>query len=144
MKKVILGVFAIGLLAACGGETPDSVATAYLTALKDKKWEEAKALGTDRTKSYVGTFESLPNMESGITEVKDVKCETSSDTSATCSFCCSNDGKTSLSLVKRNGKWLVDDGKQMPEMGEEPMMEEMEGDSTAAEVTAEEAPVAAE
>lgn len=114
MKKVILGVFAIGLLAACGGDTPEKVATAYLTAMKNKKWEDAKALGTERTKSYVGTFESLPNMESGITDVKDVKCEDQSDTTATCSFCCSNDGKTSLNLVKRDGKWLVDDGKVLP------------------------------
>jgi hypothetical protein len=153
MKKVILGVFAIGLLASCGGgNTPESVATAYLTALKDKNWAKAKELGTEKTQNYIATFEApeMESMQPGITEVKDVKCEVT-DTSAVCSFCCSSDGKSKINLVKaEDGSWKVDDGKEMPnfddldmegvedslnELGEE--LEGVEEEATETEVSAE-------
>jgi hypothetical protein len=118
MKKVLLGMFAIGLLTACSGTSPESVATTYLNALKDKDWEKAKSVGTDGTKEYVSQWLETEQLEAGITEVKDVKCTVSEDgKSAECTFCCSDGNKEKIAMIKDDkGNWLVDDSKEMPDL----------------------------
>lgn len=118
MKKAIFGFAAIALLAACGGGSgPENTATSYLTALKDQKWDEATALGTEETKANIEFMKSSGT--SPVTDVKDLKCEVSNDTTATCSFCCDAENAASdIQLVKRGDKWLVNEPKEMDMGGE--------------------------
>jgi hypothetical protein len=118
MKKAIFGFAAIALLAACGGGSgPENTATSYLTALKDQKWDDAIALGTEETKANIEFMKTSGN--SPVTDVKDLKCEVANDTTATCSFCCDAENAASdIQLVKRGDKWLVNDPKEMDMGGE--------------------------
>jgi hypothetical protein len=130
MKKAIFGFAAVALLAACGGGSgPENTATSYLTALKDQKWDDAIALGTEPTKANIEFMKSSGT--SPVTDVKDLKCEVSNDTTATCSFCCDAENAASdIQLVKRGDKWLVNEPKEMGEMGGEDMMENIEDELT--------------
>ncbi len=118
MKKAIFGFAAIALLAACGGGSgPENTATSYLTALKDQKWDDAIALGTEETKANIEFMKTSGT--SPVTDVKDLKCEVANDTTATCSFCCDAENAASdIQLVKRGDKWLVNEPKEMDMGGE--------------------------
>ncbi len=112
MKKVVLGVLAVAFLASCSKGGPETVATEYLNALKSKNWEKAESLATEDTKQKISMLKTFG--ESGITDVKDVKCEVVAD-EATCEFCCAKENETSkISLKKVDGKWVVNDPKEVP------------------------------
>lgn len=111
MKKVFFGVLAIAFLASCGAKGgPESVATDYLNALKNKEWDKAKALGNEDTKAKIDGIKSFGG-DAGITEIKDVKCEVNGN-DAECSFCCMKDGASKVKLVKDGDKWIVNDKKE--------------------------------
>ena len=113
LTKLFAGVFAASILASCGcGNTPDNAAKEFLTAVKAGDKAKYDLVSTEDTKNMLagGTFK--------VAEVKDVKCSTLSDTTATCTYCC-EEGKTessSLNLVKRADKWLVDMKKEGGDM----------------------------
>lgn len=114
MKRIRIFLPVLLILASCGGPKPEKVAEQYLLALKNKNWEEAKKLGTDETKKKIDALKSFDftgTSETGIEEVKDIKC-TVKDNYAECTFCCTNKGEDKLSLVKKEGKWLVNDLKE--------------------------------
>ncbi len=131
MKKAIFGFAAIALLAACGGGSgPENTATSYLSALKDQKWDDAIALGTEETKANIEFMKTSGT--SPVTDVKDLKCEVANDTTATCSFCCDAENAASdIQLVKRGDKWLVNEPKEMDMGGEgEDMLGDIEEELT--------------
>lgn len=113
LTKLFAGVFAASMLASCGGgNTPDKAATEFLNAVKAGDKAKYEAVSTEDTKTMLsgGTFK--------ISEVKDVKCTSLSDTTATCTYCC-EEGKTeasTMNLVKRADKWLVDMKKEGGDM----------------------------
>lgn len=142
LTKFLAGVFAVAVLASCGGGNgPDKVASAYLNALKEKNYEKAKELGTKDTKDMLDALVKS-QMAPEVTEVKDIKCTEEGNT-ATCTYCCSKDGKNSLKLIKEGDKWLVNEKKEMglPDMGEEEGTSE-EAPATEEVPATEEAPAA--
>jgi len=145
LTKLFAGVFAASILASCGGgNTPDKAATEFLTAVKAGDKAKYEAVSTDATKSM------MSNGGLTIAEVKDVKCTNTSDTTATCTYCCEKDKTESsnLNLVKRSDKWLVDMKKEANNLGS--AMQEMTsgleaaGDSATETEGAEAAPAAEE
>lgn len=123
LTKFLAGAFAVALLASCGGKNgADKAATEYLNALKDKNYTKAKELGTKNTQDMLDALTSM-NMAPVINEVKDVKCTEEGD-KASCTYCCAQDGKNTLNLVKEGEKWLVDEKKEGGAPSEEPAMEE--------------------
>lgn len=113
LTKLFAGVFAASILASCGGgNTPEKAANEFLTAVKAGDKAKYDLVSTEDTKNM------LANGGFKIAEVKDVKCSTLSDTTATCTYCC-EEGKTessTMNLVKRADKWLVDMKKEGGDM----------------------------
>lgn len=119
------------LLAACGGGgdmTPTQVAEKYLTHLNKMEFKEAKAYGTEKTAGMLdlmaGMASMMPKNESASFKISG---ETIEGDKATVTY--RTDGKDAdetLTLVKQDGKWLVDMAKE-DGMGEESgeMMEDM-------------------
>jgi hypothetical protein len=146
MKKftkfvAVLGVSAI--LFACGGAGgPEGVAKDYLTALKEKNYDKAKTLGTEDTQQMLDAliqFGAAPVVE----EVKDIKCEVTGE-EAVCTFCCMKEGKNELKMMKKEGKWFVNEKKENPMEGAfddmdfgDLEMEEGATEDTTEEITAE-------
>ena len=150
MKKVVsllLVVVALVAFNSCKkSETPEAVADKYLKAIGQMKFDEAKTLVTEESKptidfmvqmSTMGGEEAKKAAATAKIEIKDMKCETKGDASDC--VCKVNDGKkeeeTKLHLVKKDGKWLVEQKKE----GGAPT-ETAPADSTKTEV----APVAEE
>jgi hypothetical protein len=135
LAKFFAGTFAVAVLASCsGGNGPDKVASAYLNALKEKNYEKAKELGTKDTKDMLDALVKS-QMAPEVTEVKDVKCTEDGNT-ATCTYCCSKDGKNSLKLIKEGDKWLVNEKKEMGLPTGPDTQEETSEEVPAAEVPA--------
>ncbi|MBK9148009.1 MAG: DUF4878 domain-containing protein [Flavobacteriales bacterium] len=119
------------LLAACGGGgdmTPTQVAEKYLTHLNKMEFKEAKAYGTEKT---AGMLDLMAGMASMMPKNENASFKISGEAiegdKATVTY--RTDGKDAdetLSLVKQDGKWLVDMAKE-DGMGEEggDMMEDM-------------------
>lgn len=128
LSKFFLGVFAVAILASCGGANgPEAIVKDYLTALKDKNYAKAKELGTKNTQDMLDALTQM-NMAPEVSDVKDIKC-TVEGNAATCTFCCMKE-KTEIKLVKEGEKWLIDDKKEAPAMPE--TTEEAPADSAAA------------
>jgi hypothetical protein len=127
MKKVVsllLVVVAIVAFNSCKkSDTPEAVAEKYLKAIGTQKFDDAKALVTEESKATVDFMAQMATMggeeakkaaATAKVEVKDMKCETKGE-AADCT-CKVNDGKkeeeTKLHLVKKDGKWLVEQKKE--------------------------------
>lgn len=152
MKKVVsllLVVVAIVAFNSCKkSSTPEAIAENYLKAIGQMKFEDAKALVTEESKATVDFMAQMATMggeeakkaaaEAKI-EIKDMKCETKED-AADCT-CKVNDGKkeeeTKLHLVKKDGKWLVEQKKE----GGAPAEAAPEATDSTAVAATEEAPV---
>ncbi|MBU0488148.1 MAG: lumazine-binding protein [Bacteroidetes bacterium] len=131
MKKVLtfalVAVIAVAFM-ACGGSknnTPEGVAEEFAKALNDKKWDDAKKLGTEATGQMIDMMSSMAGLggdEEKVKEFKDFKAEVK-DNAAVVKYLA--DGKEEkLDLVKKDDKWLVDMKKEadmgdaMNDMGE--------------------------
>jgi hypothetical protein len=127
MKKVVsllLVVVAIVAFNSCKkSDTPEAVAEKYLKAMETLKFDDAKALATEESKGTIDMMAQLATMggeeakkaaaEAKI-EIKEMKCETKEDVSdCTCKV---NNGKEEkavpVHLVKKDGKWLVEQKKE--------------------------------
>ncbi|MCS6981198.1 MAG: hypothetical protein N2110_05275 [Flavobacteriales bacterium] len=137
MKKIstfATAVMALSLMVSCEKPGPEAAVKNYLTALKDKKVDEAKKYSTESTQNMLDALNQL-KMLPEITEIKDIKCDVK-DTAATCTFCCMKEGKNELKLVKRGEKWLVDEKKESaPDMNAEQPADTTSAGQPAAEVT---------
>ncbi len=101
---------------------PEAIAEDYLKAVKTQKFDVAKTLVTEESKATVDFMAQMITMggeeaKKAATvkyEIKDMKCETKDNVSdCTCKV---NDGKKEeeekLHLVKKDGKWLVEQKKE--------------------------------
>jgi len=118
MKKNFLNFavmfFAVIALNACkSSNSPEAVAEKYLNHIAKQEWAEAKKLGTENTQQLVDMLASFGG-KSEIKEVKieGMKCDVKGD-SALCNYK-SNNEADKLNLIKKDGKWLVDQKKEMP------------------------------
>ena len=134
MKKNLLNLavfaFAVVALIACkGGETPEAVAEKYLNHIAKQEWAEAKKLGTENTQQLVDMLASFGgNAEVKDVKIEEMKCEVNGE-AAVCNFK-SNGEADKLDMVKKDGKWLVDQKKEMP-AEDLNLEEEVPADSTA-------------
>ncbi len=156
MKKVVsllLVVVAMVAFNSCKkSDTPEAIAEKYLKAVETQKFDDAKALVTEESKATIDMMSQMVAMggeeakkaaASAKVEIKDMKCDTKGDASdCTCKI---NNGKEEkeqkLHLVKKDGKWLVEQKKE----GGAPTEAAPATDSTATaatEATPEEAPKA--
>lgn len=105
-------VAAVILFTACGGsgDSPKAVAQKFITALEDKKFDEASSVATDETKQAVKMIESFASMmpadakkkefEFGEEKIDGDKASVSYKEKGT-------DKDQTVNLVKKDGKWLV-------------------------------------
>lgn len=141
MKKSLLNIavfaFAVVALIACkSGETPEAVAEKYLNHIAKQEWAEAKKLGTENTQQLVDMLASFGgNAEVKDVKIEEMKCEVTGE-AAVCNFK-SNGEADKLDMVKKDGKWLVDQKKEMPADDLTTEGEEVPADSTATETPAE-------
>ncbi|HRD53773.1 MAG TPA: DUF4878 domain-containing protein [Flavobacteriales bacterium] len=105
------------ILAACGGGgdmTPSQVAEKYLAHLNKMEFKEAKAYGTEKT---AGMLDLLSGMAAMMPKTDNVSSKITGETidgdKATVTY--RTDGKDAdetLTLIKQDGKWLVDMAKE--------------------------------
>jgi len=155
MKKVVsllLVVVAMVAFNSCKkSDTPEAIAEKYVKAVEMQKFDDAKALVTEESKATIdmmsqmfamGGEEAKKAAAEVKVEIKDMKCDTKDDASdCTCKV---NNGKEEkeqkLHLVKKDGKWLVE---QKKEGGAPTEAAPADSTATATEATpAEEAPKA--
>lgn len=116
--NLILFAAAALILSACGGgssEGPKEVATKFITHVNNMEFEEAKAYGTQSTKDLLDMVAGFAGMaqekpENTGFEILDVKEE---GDKATVTY--RNEGADAdeiLTMVKQDGKWLVDINKE--------------------------------
>ncbi len=128
MKKLVsllLVVVAVIAFNSCGKKTsPEAVATDYLKAVNALKFDEAKKFVTEESKATIDFMAQMTTMggeeakkkaaEAKI-EIKDMKCETKDD-AADCTCKLVSEGKEEkeekIHLVKKDGKWLVEQKKE--------------------------------
>jgi hypothetical protein len=153
MKKVVsllLVVVAVVAFNSCKkSDSPEAIAEKYVKAIETQKFDEAKALVTEDSKATIEMMQSMVAMggeeakkaaADAKVEIKDMKCDTKGDASdCTCKV---NNGKEDkeqkLHLVKKDGKWLVE---QKKEGGAPTEAAPADSTATATEATpAEEAP----
>lgn len=138
MKKLfslVIAAIVVIAFASCGdkGNTPEAIATKYLNHLNKKEFDEAKKIATEETGQMLDMMKSFAGVggaqEAKEVKIENMKCETTEEASV-CKY--TADGKEeSLNLVKKEGKWLVDQKKEGA--GEETMPTE---DTTAVDTTA--------
>jgi len=156
MKKLLYSLFAAAVLAfgmaSCGSKSdPKEVALNYLNALKSMDYEGAKKFSTPETGKMLDMLASFSGMmpdsmkeqaKSIKVEIKDAKEE---GEKCTVTFTSSDkpENEEKLNLVKKDGKWLVDMGKDDMGGGGEAAPVEPTNDSLSVDAPAEEAPAEA-
>lgn len=105
-------VAAVILFTSCGGsgDSPKAVAQKFITALEDKKWDDAAALGTEDTKKAVQMLQSFASMMPQDAKKKEYEFgeEKVDGDKATVSYKeKGTDKEQTVNLVKQDGKWLV-------------------------------------
>jgi len=139
MKKVfslVIAAIVVIAFASCGDKanTPEAVATKYLNHLNKKEFDDAKKIATEETGQMLDMMKSFSGV-GGTQEVKEkkienMKCETTEDKSV-CKY--TADGKEeSIDLVKKDGKWLVDQKKEGTGEETNPIEDTTAVDTTAA------------
>lgn len=109
-------VAAVILFTACGGgESPKAVAQKFITAIEDKKFDDAAALGTEDTKKAVQMLQSFASMMPADAKKKEFEFgeEKVDGDKATVSYKeKGTDKEQTVNLVKQDGKWLVSMSKE--------------------------------
>jgi len=117
MKKKLLNLVVVFLavvaLNACKtGDNPEAIAEKYLKHVAKQEWAEAKKLGTESTQQMIDMLASFGGEGTGAdVKIEDMKCTVDGET-AVCTFK-SNGEADKLDMVKVDGKWLVDQKKEM-------------------------------
>ena len=93
-------------------QSPEKVSEQFFRYLRDQKYEEAKALGTEKTRRVLNAVELLSQMGGGINILRDNKkeligCETKGD-STICTYKAFSGPDEKVLLIREKGKWLVD------------------------------------
>ncbi len=146
MKKIILSITAFVLIAftiaSCGGKNdPKDVALNYLNALKSLDYEGAKKFSTPETGKMLDMLSSFSSMmpDSMKEQAKKIKItiKEAKEEGDKCvvKFVSSDkpEAEEVINMVKKDGKWLVNMGKDDMQGGGGQMEEggaPMEGDST--------------
>lgn len=114
MKKII-GLFVLAsffLTVGCGGpSTPEAAAEKFAKAMAKHDWDAAKKVSTEQTHVMIDAMKQFAGSGKGedIT-CENMQCEVDGD-KAKCTY--ETDGKKeTLTLVKQDGKWLVDEKKE--------------------------------
>lgn len=117
--RFVLSLAVAALLAACGGgasDTPSQVAEKYLTALNKQDFDAAKKYGTEKTAQMLDMMAPMMKMmgdaakqESGF-KILGEKVEGEKATVTYRSE--GKDADEALTLVQKDGKWLVDMAKE--------------------------------
>jgi len=113
----LLSIAAAALLAACGGgasDTPTQVAEKYLTHLKKMEFDDAKKYGTEKTGAMLDLMSGMASMmpKNENTGFK-ILSEVIEGEKATVTY--RGDGAEAdevVTLIKQDGKWLVDMAKE--------------------------------
>ncbi len=122
------------LLAACGGaaDTPTQVAEKYLTALNKMDFDAAKKLGTEKTGQMLDMLSPMMKMM-GDAAKQDASFKITGEKiegeKATVTYRSEGkDADESLTMVKKDGKWLVDMAKEdnMGDMQMDDMMNDLD------------------
>ncbi len=140
MKKIILSlaVVASAFLYSCGGgssSNPTEVAKSFLTSLNKMDYDAAKKLGTEDTKKMLEMTSTLsamvPDSVKKLTANKKVDIigePVLEGDKATVTYKESDSPEEKkLTLLKKDGKWLVQQTKDNPEAGTPAPTDEMQG-----------------
>jgi hypothetical protein len=150
------------LFSSCGVDQskPETVALAFMQAVSQMDFDGAKKYCDEKTGQLMGmasmgkekmikdmTPDKKKEMDEAKKNLKSATCKVDGD-KATCTVCCNAEGKASddapLTLVKKDGKWLVAIDKENKEKGgrgeepavvETPAVETPAVDSTAVDTT---------
>ncbi|MBX2980258.1 MAG: DUF4878 domain-containing protein [Flavobacteriales bacterium] len=114
---VVLSIAFAALMTACGGggSTPSQVAEKFLTHTNKLEFKEAKAYATKSTGDMLDMIAGMAGMMGDKNEAKSFKItgETIDGDKATVTYRSEDkDADESLSLVKEDGKWLVNMSKE--------------------------------
>ncbi len=129
MKKIILSIVAFAMLAiavvSCGSKaTPKEVAVNFNKALNNLDFEGAKKLGTPETGKMLDMLASFSSMmpDSLKEQAKKYKVEAKDEViegdKATVTVTNGDKGEEKITLVKKDGKWLVNMDKNSMGGGE--------------------------
>lgn len=132
MRKPGFYLFVIIVLvfSGCGPDkkSPEYRLKQYLTALKNKKFEEAKTYCEQSAQQNLQCSLDMGNTDFGITDIRDIKC-TIEKSSATCKFCCMDkESDPEFKLTKLKDEWLIVGVKETC-----PLYDSLETNSTNAE-----------
>jgi len=127
MKKVIIivGIVMFSLAAIWAinstNNPPEEVVKMYLNAINNEDWDTAKSLSTEESQEFVEMFEfmaALGDMYEDVEKpeqtewtLEKIVCQIDGN-NCVCSYLV-NGQEASLVLAKRDGKWLVDQRKEM-------------------------------
>jgi hypothetical protein len=123
MKSFICGFFIAIIaitLAGCKVTREDAamkVAKEFLENLNKNNFIKAKKLATEESKAMIDMLESFSKMDGSTTKtnvIDNLTCIVDGD-KATCNYTENGEAKT-LSLVEKDGKWLVEMKKETPDM----------------------------
>jgi len=109
----LLLAMAFLFLTGCGvdKDSPEYTARLYLTALKNKDWEEAKKYCSDGAMNNLDAA-ILAGIPIEITEVRNIRCKVKQG-QAICTFCClEGDPKPIVRLSKGTEGWVIAGGKE--------------------------------
>jgi len=124
MKKILVSFSALVLVAfllvSCNKNSPKTIATTWLTGFYHLDYESVKQYSTEDTKTLITSLQQFTNMVPDSAKkdmkkltinVKDVK-EEGDKAVATYTVSDSPGKDQTLTLVKQNGKWLVQFSKE--------------------------------
>ncbi len=116
LNLVVVFLAVVALNACKSTEGPEAVAEKYLKHVANQDWDAAKKLGTESTVQMLEMTEGMMAEFGGEAtkadvKIEDMKCTVDGD-EANCTFK-QNGEADKLDLVKVDGKWLVDQKKEM-------------------------------
>lgn len=100
------------LFSSCFRSTPSDVVVAFIEAVENKKFDEARALSTPETAKLINLQESISGLSQDSTPYSDVQLEIieeriEGDTAFVKCIGRDEELPSTIKLVKTNGEWLV-------------------------------------